>query len=52
MLCHAIEDSFVLHFPVNGSIAAWGQGNLPLAFDDDPAIVIESRDSALREEDD
>lgn len=45
------EDPPILHFGVDSPVPPRSEGEVALAFDDDLAVVEESRQSALREED-
>lgn len=45
-----LQNLFVLHLAVNGTVASGGQTDLPFALDNDLALVTKSRDSALGEE--
>ena len=51
MLLHVIQHLPVLHLGVNGAVAARSEGKVALTLDHHLAIVGESRDAALREED-
>lgn len=50
MSFHVLEDTSVFHFGVNCTVASWSERNLALGFDDDFAIVTNSRNTSLREE--
>ena len=52
MFIHMLQHLFVLHLAVNGTIASWCQTDLPLALQNDLALVAEGWDTALGEEDD
>ncbi len=45
------KHSLIFHFSVDGSIASGGQGNVAFAFKNNSAVIEESRNAALREED-
>jgi hypothetical protein len=45
-----LQNLFVLHLAIDGAIASWCQTHLSLTLENDFALVTESWDAALREE--